>query len=100
MIAHRLRTMLTVGLILGVVAVEAKPPASQASASSRFSLRDGRFDPAAEGEGRFRIAARFAAEETSGELRERGRWTMLGRLAKAGASCDASAVFRDGFEGP
>ena len=48
---------------------------------------------------RFTLTARFAREESAGELREGGGFALIGRFAKTGASCDFSAIFSNGFEG-
>ena len=49
--------------------------------------------------GRYTLNARFAREESAGELREGGRYGLIGRLAKGGQSCDAGQIFENGFEG-
>ena len=68
------------------------------ASSSRFKLREARVYESKYGDGRFRIRARFAPVERTGDLREGGTFSMLGRFAKAGVSCDLNAIFRDGFE--
>lgn len=49
--------------------------------------------------GRFTMRARFAPAESAGELREGANFTLIGRFAKGGMSCDFTAIFSDGFEG-
>lgn len=48
---------------------------------------------------RFTLRARFAPAESAGELRESANFTLIGRFAKGGVSCDFAAIFSDGFEG-
>lgn len=70
------------------------------AANDRFTLRTAHLEASPTGEGRFRLRARLAAEERSGELRESARFTLLGRMAKAGQACAGSeGVFANGFEG-
>lgn len=57
-----------------------------------------RIEPAPQRSGRYTMTARFAREESAGELREGERFVLIGRLAKGNASCDFSALFADGFE--
>ena len=45
------------------------------------------------------MKARFAREESAGELREGGDFVLIGRFAKTGVSCDFTEIFSNGFEG-
>ena len=63
-----------------------------------LSLASSRLEPApARGE-RFELHARLAPVSDEAQLRGAGRFEVLGRFAKAGASCAPGALFRDGFE--
>lgn len=66
---------------------------------SRLRLVSSHTEPAPQQSGRYSLRARFQREEREGELREGGDFVLIGRIAKAGASCDANALFRNGFEG-
>lgn len=57
-----------------------------------------RIEPAAQTSARYTLNARFAREESAGELREGGGFALIGRFAKVGQSCDFTQIFRDGFE--
>lgn len=50
--------------------------------------------------GRFTLRARFAPASSAGDLHESTNFTLIGRFAKRGLSCDFNAMFADGFEGP
>lgn len=57
-------------------------------------------EPAPQRSERFTLKARFAREESSGQLREGGAFALIGRLAKGGVSCPSGdGIFDDGFEG-
>jgi hypothetical protein len=89
------------GALAGVapLAAAGAPDADpDAKPSSRFTTRNARLDDVPQGAGRYQLRARFAAPETAGDLREGGGWALIGRFAKAGASCDFDPIFRDGFE--
>jgi hypothetical protein len=76
--------------------VDSAPPAPH---QSGFTLRESRFDAVPTQGSRYSVRARFQAEESAGELREGERFALIGRLAKTGVGCDASVLFRNGFEG-
>lgn len=57
-----------------------------------------RIEAAPQTSARFTVNARFAREESAGELREGGGFALIGRFAKVGQSCDFTQIFRDGFE--
>lgn len=67
----------------------------------RFTARvPATIEAGAQHAGRFTLKARFAALETGGELRESGRFSVIGRIAAKGAlTCGAPDIFADGFEG-
>ena len=80
-------------------------PAATAAAMSpehegtgRWKLREARIVATPDAGHRFRVQGRIAAQEAAGELREAGRFVVLGRIAKRGQLCSADAVFSDGFE--
>ncbi len=50
--------------------------------------------------GPFRMQSRFSAQDSAGSLHEGGRFSLIGRMAKAGVDCGADTLFKDGFEGP
>ncbi|MCI1711175.1 MAG: hypothetical protein LKM32_01040 [Chiayiivirga sp.] len=95
---------LACGLMLALAAgssLAAEPPAPAiATSTSRFALKHPpRIEPTPQQAGRYTLKARFAREESAGELREGERFTLIGRLVKGGASCDANTLFSNGFEG-
>lgn len=90
--------LLAGGLALPNYAPAAKA-ASAAPPAGRLQLRHASFSPAGEQAGRYALRARFQRQESATGLQESDHLQLLGRFAKAGASCDANALFRDGFEG-
>jgi hypothetical protein len=88
--------LLPTTLLAGTVHVDGAPPASH---ESGFTLRESRFEAAPAQGSRYSVRARFQAGERAGELREGERFALIGRLAKTGVGCDASVLFRNGFEG-
>lgn len=58
-----------------------------------------RMEAAPQQGGRFALSARFAREESAGDLHEGGGFSLIGRFAKTGMSCDFSDIFSNGFEG-
>ena len=73
-------------------------PETTPSPSARLRLEAARLEPV-QGGSRFALRGRFQRQESAGELRESGAFKLIGRFGKAGASCDFSAVFKNGFEG-
>ena len=67
--------------------------------ASRYRLTSSTTEADAQQSSRYTLRARFAPAESAGDLREGGGLALIGRFAKAGASCDANAVFFNGFEG-
>lgn len=86
-------------LIAAAPVAAAQSRTQQAAQRPELRLAAQQVEPAAQSAGRFRLRARFAPAESAGELREAKDLHLIGRFAKAGASCDASFVFRNGFEG-
>ncbi len=68
------------------------------TATPPLSLRTTTFERQPMQSSRYSLRARFQREESAGELREGGDFVLFGRFAKAGISCDANTVFRNGFE--
>lgn len=69
------------------------------NAPPRLALKQApRIESALQQSGRYTLTARFAREESAGELREGGDFALIGRFAKTGLSCDAGAIFSNGFE--
>lgn len=92
------------GLLLLGIAQHAMGAAGAAAVpdahAARLSLREARIERAGEQAGRYTVRARFAPQESAGELREGEGFALIGRLAKAGAAaCGTGTVFRNGFEG-
>lgn len=89
-----LAVLLSAGLPLCVRAAE--------SDGSRFALRaPATLEPAPERAGPYAIKARFAAEASAGELRERAQFRLIGRIAAKGSvACGTPEIFADGFEMP
>ena len=67
--------------------------------TSRFTLKSSSTEAAPQTSGRYTLRARFAPVESAGELRERKKFTLIGRFGKGGTSCDSTALFLNGFEG-
>lgn len=79
-------------------AIAAEPtPSVEANAASRYRLTSSTSE-LTQSSDRYTVRARFAPLESSGELREGGGFTLIGRFAKASASCDANTLFKNGFE--
>lgn len=66
----------------------------------RFALRaPATIEPAPATDGTFALKARFASQASAGELREGGRFRVIGRIAQRGAiACGTPEIFADGFE--
>jgi hypothetical protein len=95
---------ITAGLMLGLTAAAGSaaeaPSPSAADAPARLSLKHvPRIEAAPQQGGRYSLKARFAREESAGELREGGDFVLIGRFAKTGVSCDFTEIFSNGFEG-
>ena len=90
---------LALGLcVCAPIAIAAEPtPNAEVSASSRYRLTSSSSEPTRTSD-RYTLRARFAPLESAGELREGSGFTLIGRFAKAGASCDANTLFKNGFE--
>ena len=70
-----------------------------ATETAKFTLKSApRIEAAPQASARYTVNARFAREESAGELREGGGFALIGRFAKVGQSCDFTQIFRDGFE--
>ena len=98
---HRHRSIESIAaamLLLAPMLVFAAEPATSA-AKPRFTLKSSSTEAAPQQSGRYRLRARFAPVESTGELRESENFTLIGRFAKGGASCDFTAIFSNGFEG-
>ncbi len=89
---------LALGLwLFASLAIAAEPTRSAEANSSRYRLSSSSSEPIRSSD-RYSLRARFAASESSGELREGGGFTLIGRFAKASAGCDANTLFKNGFE--
>lgn len=90
-------------LCLAVLAALASPRASATPPNDpadlpRYTLKQGSAEPAPLRSSRYSIRARFAATDRAGDLHEGANFTLLGKFAKGGESCSASALFSNGFE--
>jgi hypothetical protein len=74
------------------------PDGTRAAAGTHLTLRAVAIEPAPDPAARYTLRARLAPVESPGELRESGSFALIGRFAKAGASCDGDRIFSDGFE--
>lgn len=83
------------GLVLAPAAAATSPDNDGAN---RWKLREARIVATPEAGKRFRVQGRIAARESAGELREAGRFVVLGSFAKRGQLCSGDAVFSNGFE--
>lgn len=90
---------LTPGLCSAASAAAPSTHTDIRAASAQLRLVTSHTEPAPQQSGRYSLRARFQREESAGELREGGEFELLGRFTKAGASCDANTLFRNGFEG-
>lgn len=70
------------------------------SGAPRFRLRaPATIEPAPQQGGNYTLEARFAAQPSAGDLREGGRYSLIGRIAAKGSvACGTPAIFDDGFE--
>lgn len=73
---------------------------TNAQSTPRLKLVSARIEPAPAAAGRYALSGRFAAKESPSEPREGRHFVLTGRFAKGGASCDAGALFANGFETP
>lgn len=88
--------LLPLALASTCVAASDNAPSSKAP---RLTLKQApRIESALQQSGRYTLTARFAREESAGDLREGGDFALIGRFAKTGVSCDAGAIFSNGFE--
>lgn len=91
---------LLLACMLMTVALPAWSADEAPSAPSGLKLRSEPVIEAAPQRGqRFTVRARFAPASSAGDLREGTNFTLIGRFAKGGVSCDFTAVFSDSFEG-
>jgi hypothetical protein len=104
-VRHRLVTLMMVGAVFAHSGrpaaaddVSRTAAAGEVPAAAGFTLSKGRFERTGERAGRYTLRARLAPVESAGELRESGSFALIGRFAKAGASCDGDRIFSDGFE--
>jgi hypothetical protein len=85
-------------MTLGLLSMTSMVPLAHAEAR-RYALKQpAQIVAAPLHAGRYTLKGRFAPEENAGELREGGRYALIGRLGKGGQNCDASLIFGNGFE--
>lgn len=89
-------TAIAMCLLVPMFAFAADPATST---TPRFTLKSSSTEAAPRQSGRYALRARFAPIESAGELREGKNFTLIGRFAKGGASCDGTTIFSNGFEG-